>query len=33
VLIGGGLPSLRDGIRLQLLPGMRRISASPDVIT
>ncbi|MGY2933906.1 hypothetical protein ACVWZ6_003508 [Bradyrhizobium sp. GM6.1] len=32
LLIGGGLPSLRDGIRLQLLPGMRLKAASPGVI-
>ncbi|MGX1009552.1 hypothetical protein AB7M69_003909 [Bradyrhizobium japonicum] len=32
VLIGGGLPSQRDGIRLQLLPCVRLKAASPGVI-
>jgi len=32
VLIGGGLPSQCDGIRLQLLPCVRRKAASPGVI-
>src|SRR3954454_16451371 len=29
LLIGGGLPSLRDGIRLQRFPGMRLKSGEP----
>jgi len=28
LLIGGGLPSRRDGIRLQRIPGRRRLAAS-----
>jgi len=31
LLIGGGLPSQRDGIRLQLLLGTRRHAARPGV--